>query len=82
MVDQVAVEAGCTNSTAKIGLYLNQMAAEGKTLARTSELLRRDPKTVEKYARWFMIDFPDYRPYERMEKVGKPRPEPKYSLAA
>lgn len=82
LVDQAAIEAGCTNNKAKIGIYLNQMAASGKTLDHVVKLLRRDRKTVEKYAREFMIDFPDYRPYERYERAGKDRPEPKYRLEA
>lgn len=77
---QIAAESGCTPNKAKVAAYLSGLAAEGRTLTRSAELLRRKPDYVKRYAREFLIDFPDYRPFERTEKAGKQRPEPKCVL--
>jgi len=82
LIGQIAAEAGCTANKAKIGLYLMQLSESGATIARASLLLKRKPESVKRYAREFMIDFPDYRPFSRTEKKGECRPDPKISLDA
>lgn len=77
---QIAAEAGCTPNKAKVAAYLSDLAAKGEPLTRAAQLLRRKPDYVRRYAREFLIDFPDYRPFERTEKAGKQRPEPKCVL--
>lgn len=79
---QVAAEAGCTANKAKVAVYLRGLAHDGKTLTQAAELMRRKPEFVKRYAREFLIDFPDYRPFARAEKKGRTRPEPKYQLEA
>lgn len=77
---QIAAEAGCTPNKAKVAAYLSDLAADGTPLARAAQLLRRRPDYVRRYAREFLIDFPDYRPFARVEKAGKMRPEPRCTL--
>ena len=77
---QIAAEAGCTPNKAKVAAYLSDLAENGTPLARAAELLKRKTDYVKRYSREFLIDFPDYRPFERAEKAGKKRPEPKITL--
>jgi hypothetical protein len=79
---QVAAEAGCTPNKARLAVYLSGLAKNGKTIEAAAQMVRRKPDNIKLYAREFMIDFPDYRPFERYLKKGKPRPEPKYQLEA
>lgn len=79
---QVAAEAGCTTNTAKVAVYLRGLAAQGKTIEQAAALLKRKPDYIRRYARTFLIDFSDYRPFERMERGGKQRPPAKCNLVA
>ena len=81
LFDQVAAEAGVTASRAKLAVYVMGLASSGRSLSDTASALKRKPETLKTLARDFMIDFPEYRPFERYEKKGEQRPEPRYLLA-
>ena len=70
LIGQIAAEAGCTAHKAKIGLYLRDVAAQGRSLQQASALLRKKPATVKTLAREFMIDFSDYRPFAKERDKG------------
>lgn len=80
MFAQVAAEAGVSPNRAKIAVYMSELARNGRSLADAATSLRRHQETVKKVARDFMIDFPDYRPFARLEAKGEPRPEPRCKL--
>lgn len=80
LFSQIAAEAGCTPTKAKIAAYLFSLADDGATLERAAQAVRKKPETIKTYAREFMIDFADYRPFERDEIAGRQRPDPKYPL--
>jgi hypothetical protein len=76
MFDQVAKEAGISANRAKVAVYLAGLAKDGRTLSDAAVSLRRSPTTVKAFARDFMIDFPDYRPYARERDKGTEYPAP------
>jgi len=80
LVNQAAAEAKCSPNAVKVALYLSQLSQQGKSFDYACSALQRDRNTIKKYCREFLIDFPDYRPFARMEKKGKERPEPKYKI--
>jgi hypothetical protein len=77
---QIAAEAGCTANKAKVAVYLRGLSEDGKTLDEAASLMRRKPDYIRRYAREFLIDFADYRPFARAEKAGKPRPAARITL--
>lgn len=81
LFDQVAAEAGVSANRAKLAVYVMGLASAGRSLEETAAALHRKPDTVKVLARDFMIDFADYRPFERYERKGLQRPEPRYLLA-
>jgi hypothetical protein len=78
---QVAAMAGITPNKARVAVYLMGLAQSGRSLADTAAAMKRKPDFVKRYAREFMIDFPDYRPFSRAEAKGEDRPEPRITLA-
>jgi hypothetical protein len=82
LIGQVAAESGVTPTTVKLALYLRGLAANGASLGRAAEVTRRQPETIRRVARKFIIDFSDYRPFASVEKKGGPRPDPAADLGA
>lgn len=77
LFDQIAAEAEISPNKAKVAVYLLGLARQGRSIQYAASGLHRSPETIKEFAREFMIDFPDYRPFERR----KERPEPKIRLA-
>lgn len=67
---QIAAEAGISKRRAKIALYLSGLAGEGRTLTYAASALRLQPSTIRTYAKDFLIDFSDYRPFARDRDKG------------
>ncbi|MXP42963.1 hypothetical protein [Allopontixanthobacter sediminis] len=80
LFSQIAAEAGCTPNKAKTAAFLFGLSEDGSTIDRAARLLCMKPNTIKVYAREFLIDFADYRPFARDEKSGRSRPDPTYRL--
>lgn len=80
LINQAAAEVGVTPQKARLAIYLTQLSEAGRTTEDAARLLRCTKGTVEKKCREFMIDFVDYRPFAKLEKAGKSRPEPKFAI--
>ncbi|MBH9537506.1 hypothetical protein [Novosphingopyxis sp. YJ-S2-01] len=76
LMDQFAARCGLTPMMAKRGLLLQAYADDGRTLKASARLLSISDASCKELARKLLIDFPDYRPYQRLEKKGLPRPIP------
>lgn len=76
LFDQFAKQRGLSVESAKRGLMMQAYAREGQTLEHCVNVLGIARSTAMRIARKLMIDFPDYRPYEGMEKKGEARPAP------
>ena len=79
LLGQIAAEAGVTNNSAKVAIYLLGLARDGRSLDYAAKSLRIEPETAKRYARDFLIDFADYRPFARERDKGV-SVEPRYSL--
>ncbi len=78
---QIAAESGISANRAKLAAYVTDLAKDGRSLVQAAQSLRRSPETMKKLSREFMIDWPDYRPFARLEEKGEARPEPRIRLS-
>lgn len=76
LFDQFARSRGLSLAVAKRALMLRGFSEEGRTIKDAAKALKVAESSARKIARRLMIDFPDYRPYESMEKKGLERPKP------
>jgi len=77
---QIAAEAGVTANRAKLAVYLTGLSSQGRSIDYAAGALRKSPETIKLYAREFLIDFADYRPFAKKRDKGVDV-EPKYLLA-
>ncbi|WP_420140181.1 hypothetical protein [Sphingomonas sp.] len=68
---QIAAEAGITEAKAKVALYLMGLAEQGRSLDYAAGALQKKPSTVRTYARDFLIDFADFRPFAKQRDKGE-----------
>jgi hypothetical protein len=68
---QIAAEAQCSANRAKVAVYLMGLSRDGRSVSEACTALRRSEATIKDYAREFMIDFSDYRPFARMRDKGE-----------
>lgn len=78
---QIAAESGISANRAKLAAYVTDLAKDGRSLAQAAQAVRRSPEVMKKLSRDFMIDWPDYRPFARLEEKGQARPEPRIRLS-
>lgn len=76
LVDQYAKARGINTLTATRGMMLAALAGDGRTLADSYAQMHISKAIARTICRRLLIDFPDYRPYARLEAKGLPRPEP------
>ena len=76
LFDQYARQRGISPTMAKRALMLQGYSVEGRALKDAAKTLKISAKTAKMLARKFIIDFPDYRPYARLEAKGEARPAP------
>lgn len=77
---QIAAEAGVTPNRAKLAVYLMGLSQQGRTVDYAAGALRKKPDTIKTYAREFLIDFADYRPFDKKRAKGV-EIEPKHLLS-
>lgn len=76
LLDQYAKSRGVSAAMAKRAIMLLGFSDEGRKLKDAARSLKIAESSAKKLCRRFMIDFPDYRPYARLEQKGEPRPAP------
>jgi hypothetical protein len=77
LIGQMAAERGVSECGAKRALYLQGLAGQARSVSYAAEALGVTKETIKTICRRYMIDMADYRPYERLERKGQPRPGPK-----
>lgn len=76
LLEQYARQRGMSPNMAKRAMMLQGFAAEGRKVADAARAAGVGVDTAKSIARKLILDFPDYRPYARLEAKGEPRPAP------
>lgn len=76
LFEQFAKKHGLSKEMAKKALLLKAYSEEGKTIRQSASLVGIAVDSAKRVSRKMLIDFTDWRPYARLEKLGQKRPSP------